>query len=478
MTSSSWKDIIKLAAVLTLLGHVSFGVAMHAGAAQIGVALGDAIRAEVECPCANKAFCKPTNSKAHAPHEVVVFSVNNPSADSYKVWNWNNITTVISEGYTNPQLMCHTHSQGAKYGVKVAIDISDPAVSNQTGTVFWVTDQVNSAFKNGADIIHLVPVGPVSRNQSEIVTHIVKLFQHAVDHMGIKLTIEFPWLPICYDGVCLEHEEIAENVHFVIVNTSLMHAYHTIPGWACVARSHSAFSKILSGIDNYMSLGLPPSKLIFSVPWVAYDYTCTSFDKHTNSCHIEPSSHYGNNCTFYSGNQLMLHDVVDLQMKYNTTEVFHTGSRSPYLLYKDNKGQQHQLWFENWQSTTEKFIYAKQASLRGISIWHVDGLNYTTSAPKQLELNVDMWSAVSIYEKEDSYSIWHPNLAGAVAGISVAMLLVGVLVGTVLGVWLEHYRMQKRQKKMNEEERAALTEMEETAEEVTPTENNINHNHA
>jgi spore germination protein len=80
---------------------------------------------------------------------------------------------------------------------------------------------------------------------------------------------------------------------------------------------------------------------------------------------------------------------------FGRTRAFHASlqydrlSQSPSFRYTDAQGREHEVWFENAESTTAKLEAAKTAGIRGVYLWMIGGEDDRTWAVLHNILPVD-----------------------------------------------------------------------------------------
>ncbi|MEG0260992.1 MAG: LysM peptidoglycan-binding domain-containing protein [Lysinibacillus sp.] len=62
-------------------------------------------------------------------------------------------------------------------------------------------------------------------------------------------------------------------------------------------------------------------------------------------------------------------EAIRRAAKYGAVIQYDTKAQSPYFRYVDEKGKEHEVWFEDVRSAQAKFDMVKQYDLRGISYW-------------------------------------------------------------------------------------------------------------
>lgn len=71
---------------------------------------------------------------------------------------------------------------------------------------------------------------------------------------------------------------------------------------------------------------------------------------------------------------------------------------APYFNYRDAAtGAVHQMWYDDPQSLTLKYAFAKEAGLRGVGFWHLDALNYLSTDAAVIAATKAMWDAVKTF---------------------------------------------------------------------------------
>lgn len=87
----------------------------------------------------------------------------------------------------------------------------------------------------------------------------------------------------------------------------------------------------------------------------------------------------------YGGVQALLHSNTTSGPKWSKS------SASPYLNYKNSKGEAHQVWYDDPKSLYIKYNYAIKAGVRGIGMWTADFPDYV-DYPKG---SAAMWKCVN-----------------------------------------------------------------------------------
>jgi spore germination protein YaaH len=96
---------------------------------------------------------------------------------------------------------------------------------------------------------------------------------------------------------------------------------------------------------RYAKTQIAPSKIVLGVPLYGYDW----------------AGGHGTSVTWLQAFQLAT--------KYQAQPRWDAASQEPWFEYTDQSGRQHQVWFENTQSSTAKFAAAQGSGIGGAYMW-------------------------------------------------------------------------------------------------------------
>lgn len=103
-----------------------------------------------------------------------------------------------------------------------------------------------------------------------------------------------------------------------------------------------------SFVENSIKYALqfiPPTKLFMGVAGYGYDWSSKGVEA------------------------LDYHAVQNLQQKFNATVVWDDQSQTPHFSYTGADGVQHQVWYENGDSTKAKLALVNKYNIAGIALW-------------------------------------------------------------------------------------------------------------
>lgn len=345
------------------------------------------------CPCDNPAWCMPITN-TNRP-EIFIFRLNDDN--SWQSYNWSLVTTVALFTPPNTQLMCTAHQYGAR--VVTTAFISADQLTNATYRTQWINDILSTISNNFLDGVNVDFEDAVAQNspQRDLLTQLMKDLRSAMNQYGtnLQLTFDVAWSPNCIDGRCYDYLSLAEVSDFVFMMDYDMQS-QIFPPRACQAYANAPFTWIVSATHTFLDLGIPAEKIVMGVPWYGYDYPCLS-PSNITTCPIKPVPFRGASCSDAAGTEIPYAQVMNLlQNNATTTRLWDAEALAPYFNYINQQtGQQHQVRYDDVESLTNKFLFAKQLGLRGAGMWNADCLDYSDN-PLAKQQTQAMWNALSL----------------------------------------------------------------------------------
>merc|ERR1712228_449719 len=71
-------------------------------------------------------------------------------------------------------------------------------------------------------------------------------------------------------------------------------------------------------------------------------------------------------------------------------------SSTPYYFYRDSSSVLHRVDYDDVESLTLKYKYARQAGARGIGMWTANSIDYTNKSQVS-----SFWEAMKVFTAED-----------------------------------------------------------------------------
>ncbi|MBA2472341.1 MAG: peptidoglycan hydrolase [Pseudonocardiales bacterium] len=100
---------------------------------------------------------------------------------------------------------------------------------------------------------------------------------------------------------------------------------------------------------DYAKTQIPPEKIVLGVPVAGYDWVDGQ------------------------GEVVSWLQCFGRTKAYNATLQYDRLSQAPSFKYTDAQGREHEVWFENAESTAAKLEVAKSAGIRGVYLWMIGG---------------------------------------------------------------------------------------------------------
>lgn len=260
----------------------------------------------------------------------------------------------------------------------------------------WVEDQLNAVQSQFGDGLNIDIEGPTQNgtNQSELLTQLVrdtyKAFKAANE--DYQVTFDVAWSPNCIDGRCYDYPGILTATDFLVI---MAYDERSQIFGSCTASANSALSTTAGGIQAYLDLGIPADLLVLGLPWYGYDYPCLSLSDEL-ICTIPKVPFRGAECSDAAGTQLPYHEIRSLIRKSTAFVQWNASLESPFFNYRESGGEYHQVWFDNTESLSLKYIYAAKHGLKGLAFWNIDQVIYDGSAHDTF-LTEEMWKAILVF---------------------------------------------------------------------------------
>ncbi|KAL4858571.1 Di-N-acetylchitobiase [Chlorella vulgaris] len=372
-------------------------------------------RASQTCPCSSPALCQPI-SVTHA-REVFGF----------------------------------THAAGAR----VVIDgrSANPAAvyGNRTARAAWVAEQVQHAVEAHLDGINfdleapILPGDPLALEYSALVAEAAAAFHTAIP--GSQVSVDVPWSPYGVDDRHYDWAGLAEAADLLFI-------------WGrCVASANSPLALVRRGLQQWLQLGAPRSKLVLGLPY-GYKYPCVNpgFAGQHDLCELSPVPFFGAPCSDAAGQQVCFCDIAAMTSAAGgdshspSSKVTGTGAVGSRALSATQPGKwiieqqhslhhpqqleveveqgrdaalachvrydaqqesvyancrrasdaadsySHQIWFDDPASIRLKCQLATELGLRGVGVWNLDCLDYQCVDPACSHATTAMWAALQAFQ--------------------------------------------------------------------------------
>jgi di-N-acetylchitobiase len=345
--------------------------------------------AATSCPCDDPSLCEPI--KGTPKKEIFGFVT---SESNWPGYNWTLLTTVALFTKTNDSLLCHAHSKGVRVVLSASYDTSQ--LQDSAKIKEWIQEHLEAVQSGFADGLNIDIEGEVAAGSGEVglLTQLVKdtVAAFKTANRDYQVTFDVAWSPRCIDGRCYDYAAVAAAVDFLVV---MAYDERSQIFGSCTASANSGFGQTISGVEGYLSFGVPKDSLVLGLPWYGYDYPCLSLTEDL-VCTIPEVPYRGVNCSDAAGTQRSYTGIRDFLRTATTFVRWNASLEAPYFNYKSQGGERHQVWFDNTESLSLKYIFAGQSGLRGLAFWNLDCLEYNGSQHDDF-LTQEMWEAILVF---------------------------------------------------------------------------------
>ena len=145
------------------------------------------------------------------------------------------------------------------------------------------------------------------------------------------------------DSGSFDLRRIGEAADWVALLLNTEHRMYTSPG------PLSSFNWAESGIRHALEQGVPARKILLGIAGYAYDWKGSS----------------------QVPEYLSFEGAMNRARQYRVNVQFDAKSQTPMYRYQDSSGAEHQVWFENTSSLSQKITLVNRYDLAGISLWRL-----------------------------------------------------------------------------------------------------------
>lgn len=179
----------------------------------------------------------------------------------------------------------------------------------------------------------------------ELFTQWVLLLSDFCKRQGLKLVLNVPVMPDRNGSpqITMNLKQIAPAVDLIYLLLNTEHRMHTGPG------PLSSLKWTEEGVRLALVKGAPPGKLLLGLAGYAYDWKSSSHVPEYLTCE----------------------GAINRARQYRATIQFDSASQTPMYRYRDTGGYEHQVWFENSSSLSQKLTIVKHYDLAGIALWRL-----------------------------------------------------------------------------------------------------------
>ena len=182
-------------------------------------------------------------------------------------------------------------------------------------------------------------------DREEYANWVLKL-SRACREYGLKLVVNISLLPDAAGRPQtgpFDLKRIGEAADWVTLLLNTEHRMYTAPG------ALSSFNWAEAGIRHALQQGIPAQKILLGIAGYAYDWKGSS----------------------QVPEYLSFEGAMNRARQYRVNVQFDEKSQTPMYRYQDSSGAEHQVWFENTSSLSQKISLVNRYELAGISLWRL-----------------------------------------------------------------------------------------------------------
>lgn len=360
----------------------------------------------MECPCDDASLCKSVTEK----REKEFFGFGVP------LGNWNSVTTVAwADTLKTPSYVCQAHKAG------VRLIRHSPTVlfsSSQVERSKWIDSLLSllqEGFYDGVTFDYESPMDSTpgsstyeqQRQYVMLINETTMRVHEAIP--GSQVSVCAAWSPDNIDGRNYDYSALAaaSDLLYVMGYDTRSQIYDR-----CIASANAPASTLIRGIERYIQLGIPASKLVMGTPWYGYIYACENATPTDDVCQLKLVPFRGVNCSDAAGFESSFMHIMDLYDRGTcpggltspcrvTTELrVDSSTQSPYFNFVDGNSNVHQVWFDDARSSAIKYRAGAALGVRGVGPYTWDDLDNDgsiTGNPKAAAEAASMWAAFSAF---------------------------------------------------------------------------------
>ena len=338
-----------------------------------------------KCSCADPQHCKPITGPPTAPKEVFGFVTTSKWESTM---NWTHVTTVAWASS-----VCEAHKNGARV-VMAAPSVPFNATADERRQ--WVTGIVEAVEGGGFDGVTFDFESPLAAGSKQVeeYTAAVRAARDGLHtaNPSYQVSVCVGWSPDAIDGRAYDYKGLSEASDVLFVMDYDTRSQITTQ---CIASANAPLPGAILGMQHYMNLGIPASKLVLGVPWYGYRYECLAGTPPDSAyCPIPLKPFRGVNCSDAAGSEVGYTSILDKATGPNVTRAlsYDSSMMAPYFNVIE-EGKVVQYWFDDAKSLTLKYEWAKSAGLKGVGPYTFD---YAVPSKHTAE-TLGMWSSIDAF---------------------------------------------------------------------------------
>lgn len=211
----------------------------------------------------------------------------------------------------------------------------------------FINKLVNKAAELGVDGLNLDFESLAGSDRARY-TAFVRRFTEAAHAKGLVVSIDLPRGSVRWNHLtAFDHEALADIVDYIIIM-----AYDQYYSGSDSPGSVSGLQWTEEGIKEFLSYGIPRSKLILGIPFYARDWKLDA------------------NGNLKGNRSLLMKDIPNLLATKNVTKTWDERFNQYKVTYRED-GHTRVFWLEDEQTIAERLKLAKKYDLAGVAAWRM-----------------------------------------------------------------------------------------------------------
>ncbi|XP_055521914.1 di-N-acetylchitobiase-like [Leucoraja erinacea] len=245
-------------------------------------------------------------------------------------YQWPKITTIVVTGDVEDKFYCIAHSYYIRLVLAAEIELAH--LKNNATMKLWMISTVNLVKKYNLDGI-FINFGDKLNKGSRDYHELTRMVRTSVSHFrnalpGCQISFTMPWTPSCKNDKCFDFLAIASVIDLLFVES--FNIYNDMQD-GCVATSSSPYQHVLTGLSDYIKLGVDSRKLVMGVPWYGFDYTCKRLYQ-DGGCELKNTNQI-DSCSYPLARWIPYKEIVRRVSRSVTGRLWSDDRSAPYFVY-------------------------------------------------------------------------------------------------------------------------------------------------